>query len=92
MRVGAPTKKAANLMKVNGLDTLMPGGQVKVKEAGASNRISISALRKYLRGLPSLEFSEKGQANICQRFGVSTEELNAALDALRPAAEGSRPC
>lgn len=79
-------------MEVNGLDTLMPGGQFKVKEAGASNCTRLSALRKYLRGLPSLEFSEKGQANICQRFGISTEELSAALDALRPAAEGDCPC
>ncbi len=70
----------------------MLGEQAKVKKIVASNRTSLSALRKYLRGLPSLEFSEKGQANICQRFGISVEELSATVDAMRPAVEGVGTC
>ncbi len=40
-------------------------------------------LRAFLRGLPSLAFSDKGRATICQRFGVSDDELTAAVAALQ---------
>jgi len=36
-----------------------------------------------LRGLPHYDFTEKGRANICQRFRVSNDELAAAVAVLQ---------
>ena len=70
-------RNALNVLGEHGKDT-MPA---------ATNRVRLAALRGYLRGLPSLDFSNKGRANICARFGLSEDELNAAVAALqaRPA-------
>ena len=54
--------------------------QAKITTPTSNNS---TQLTKYLRGLPSLDFSEKGCANICQRFGVSADELNTAVAALQ---------
>lgn len=52
----------------------------KITIPNSNNR---TQLTKYLRGLPSLCFSEKGCANICQRFGVSVDELNTVVTAMQ---------
>lgn len=62
----------------------------KVTTSTSTDRARLTA---FLRGLISLDFSEKGRANICQRFAVSADELDTAIAALRrprpsaPAAE-----
>ena len=53
----------------------------------ATNRVRLAALRGYLRGLPSLDFSNKGRATICARFGLREDELSAAIAAM-PARPG----
>lgn len=63
------------------------GEQVKGSTNEATNNIALGQLRTYLRNLPSLSLSDKGQANVCQRFKVSSEELAAILATLqRPSA------
>lgn len=57
----------------------LPGGQAKDTSATAPPQARLLA---YLRGLPSLAFSDKGRATVCQRFGVSDDELTAAVAAL----------
>lgn len=52
------------------------GEQAKVNTSDATTR---ARLVNYLRGLPSLDFSDKGRATICQRFGVNADELAAAI-------------
>ena len=61
----------------------LPGKQAKDNPTGATNRVRLAALRGYLRGLPSLDFSNKGRANVCARFGLSEEELSAAVAAMQ---------
>ena len=51
----------------------------KDNPTGATNRVRLAALRGYLRGLPSLDFSNKGRANVCARFGLNEDELSAAV-------------
>ncbi|WP_426060625.1 hypothetical protein [Hymenobacter sp. B1770] len=65
------------------------GEQAKDNTPNATNRVRLAALRGYLRGLPSLNFSEKGRANICARFMLSEAELGAAIATLE--ARPSRP-
>jgi hypothetical protein len=52
----------------------------KITTPTSNNR---TQLTKYLRGLPSLDFSEKGRANVCQRLKVSVEELADVLATLQ---------
>ena len=59
------------------------GEQPKDTTPAATNRVRLAALRGYLRGLPSLDFSDKGRANVCARFGLNEDELNAAVAALQ---------
>ena len=59
------------------------GEQAKDTTPTATNRVRLAALRGYLRGLPSLDFSNKGRANVCARFGLNEDELNAAVAALQ---------
>ena len=59
------------------------GEQAKDTAPAATNRVRLAALRGYLRGLPSLDFSDKGRANVCARFGLNEDELNAAVAALQ---------
>ena len=61
----------------------LPGQQAKGTTPNAVNRVRLAALRGYLRGLPSLDFSDKGRANVCARFGLSEAELSAAVAALQ---------
>lgn len=64
-------------MRANDLNTLrLPGEQAKGTTPARAR------LRAFLRGLPSLAFSDKGRATVCQRFGVSDDELTAAVAAL----------
>ena len=42
------------------------GEQAKDTTPAATNRVRLAALRGYLRGLPSLDFSDKGRANGAQ--------------------------
>ena len=65
----------------NALNVL--GEHLKDTTPGATNRVRLAALRGYLRGLPSLDFSDKGRAHVCARFGLSEEELSAAVAAMR---------
>jgi hypothetical protein len=59
----------------------------KGSQSEADNRIISSQLRTYLRNLSSLSLSDKGRANICNRFKVTAEELTATLATLqRPSA------
>jgi hypothetical protein len=51
--------------------------------SSATNRIKISRLRTFLRNLHSLSLSEKGRANVCQRFKITDEELAATLAKLQ---------
>lgn len=68
-------------MRANDLNTLsLPGQQAKGTTPAAPDRARLLA---YLRGLPSLAFSDKGRATVCQRFGVSDDELTAAVVALQ---------
>ena len=60
-----------------------PRKQAKGTTTGATNRARLARLHDYLRGLPYYDFTEKGRANICQRFGVSADELDAAVAALQ---------
>lgn len=55
------------------------GEQAKDIKKKPSSSTRLSELRNYLRGLPSLELSEKGRAHVCHRFDVSEQELAAAL-------------
>ena len=59
------------------------GEQAKDTTPTATNRVRLAALRGYLRGLPSLDFSDKGRANVCARFGLNEGELSAAVAALQ---------
>ena len=59
------------------------GEQAKDTTPAAHNRVRLAALRGYLRGLPSLDFSGKGRANVCARFGLNEDELSAAVAALQ---------
>ena len=61
----------------------LPGQQAKDTPTGATNRVRLAALRGYLRGLPSLDFSDKGRANVCARFGLNENELSAAVAAMQ---------
>lgn len=54
--------------------------QTKITTPASNN---LAQLTKYLRGLPSLDFSEKGRANVCQRFKVSAEEFADVLATLQ---------
>ena len=65
----------------------LPGQQAKDTTRKATNRVRLAALRGYLRGLPSLDFTDKGRRNICARFGLSMDELSAAVAAM-PARPG----
>ena len=65
----------------NALNVL--GEHDKATTAGHTNRVRMAALSGYLRGLPSLDFTAKGRANICARFKVSADELTAAVAALQ---------
>lgn len=65
----------------NALNVL--GKHLKDTTPGATNRVRLAALRGYLRGLPSLDFSNKGRANVCARFGLNEDELNAAVAAMQ---------
>ena len=67
----------------------LPGKQAKGTSSGATNRVRLTALRGYLRKLPSLNFSDKGRANVCARFRLSQAEMSAAVSALQ--ARSSRP-
>lgn len=55
------------------------GQQAKDTTPGATNRVRLAALRGYLRGLPSLDFSDRGRVHICARFGLNGDELSAAI-------------
>lgn len=67
-------------MRANDQNTLhLLGEQAKVTTTGVTNRARLARLHDYLRGLPYNDFTEKGRANICQRFGVSADELAAAV-------------
>lgn len=59
------------------------GEQFKSTNPGANDRARLAALRGYLRGLPGLDFTEKGRANICARHHVSPAELAAAVAGLQ---------
>jgi hypothetical protein len=59
------------------------GEQVKGNTNEATNNIALSQLRTYLRNLPSLSLSEKGRANVCQRFKITDAELAATLAKLQ---------
>jgi hypothetical protein len=59
------------------------GEQAKVTTTDATNRARLDRLKDYLRGLPYYNFTEKGRANICQRFRVSNDELTTALSVLQ---------
>ena len=61
----------------------LSGRQPKSTTTGATNRVRLAALRGYLRGLRSLDFSDKGCANICARFGLNENELSAAVAAMQ---------
>ena len=61
----------------------LPGQQAKDNPTGATNRVRLAALRGYLRGLPSLDFSDKGRAHVCARFGLNEDELSAAVAAMQ---------
>lgn len=65
----------------NALNVL--GEHHKATTTGATNRVRLAALRGYLRGLPSLDFTAKGLANICARHRVSPDELAAAVAELQ---------
>ena len=65
----------------NALNVL--GEHLKDTPIGATNRVRLAALRSYLRGLPSLVFSDKGFANICARFRPSEADLSAAVVAVQ---------
>jgi len=70
----------------------LSGGQPKSTTAGAPERARLAQLRTYLRGLPSLDFTVKGRANVCRRFGVAEQQLLdavATLQRLRPSAPSS---
>ena len=68
-------------MSTNDRNTLrLPGEQAKDTAAAAARQ---AALLAYLRGLPSLAFSDKGRALVCRRFGVGADELTAAVAALQ---------
>ena len=67
----------------------LPVQQAKDTATDATNRVRLSALRGYLRKLPSLDFSDKGHANLCARFGLSEAELSAAVSSLQ--ARSSKP-
>ena len=54
--------------------------QTKITTSTPNNR---AQLAKYLRGLPSLDFSEKGRANVCQRFKVSADEFADVIATLQ---------
>ena len=64
----------------NALNVL--GEHGKDKTDGPTNRVRMVALNGCLRGLPSLDFTAKGRANICARFKVSADELAEAVAAL----------
>lgn len=51
-------------------------GHAKSTDSPSNNR---ALLAKYLRGLPSLDFSSKGYLNICQRWGLTTDELAKSI-------------
>ena len=72
----------------------LPGQQAKDTTPAAHNRVRLAALRGYLRGLPSLDFSNKGRANVCARFGLNEDELSAAVAASHRtnATGGAEPC
>ena len=65
----------------NALNVL--GKHLKDTTPGATNRVRLAALCSYLRGLPSLDFSDKGRANVCARFGLSEAELSTAVVAIQ---------
>lgn len=59
------------------------GEHDKATTTGATDRARLGKLRDYLRGLHSLDFTEKGRANVCRRFYVSDDELSTAISALQ---------
>ena len=61
---------------------LSPAGSTTPTKSGRRG-----SLATYLAGLPSLDFSEKGRANICRRLSVSADELAAAVATV----QGPRP-
>ena len=67
----------------------LPGQQAKDTATDVTNWVRLAALRGYLCKLPSLDFSDKGHANVCARFRLSQTELSDAVLALQ--ARSSRP-
>ena len=65
----------------NALNVL--GEHNKDNTPAATNRVRLAALRGYLRGLPSLDFSNKGRVTVCARFGLREDELSAAVAAMQ---------
>jgi hypothetical protein len=71
-------------MRANDQSTFIsPGQRDKGNTKNATNRVDLSQLRAFLRNLPSLNLSDKGKENVCQRFKVSAEELADTLAALQ---------
>ena len=64
----------------NALNVL--GEHNKDNAPAATNRVRLAALRGYLRGMPSLDFSNKGRATVCARFRLREDELSAAIAAI----------
>ena len=50
---------------------------------GLTNRVIMAAVSGYLRRFPSLSFSDKGRATICNRSRVTADELAEAMAALQ---------
>jgi hypothetical protein len=60
--------------------------QAKITTLDALPQVQLLA---YLRGLPTLTFSDEDSARICQQFSVSADELNAIVTVL--AARSGQP-
>ena len=71
----------------NALNVL--GEHYKDTMVGQTNPVKMEALCDYLRGLPSLDFSEKEHATVCNHLQVTADELAEAMAALQ--ARSSQP-
>ena len=76
----SPTKKAASLMKANGLNTLSAVGEPLDKDSqNALLRQRWPKLFLALDCYPHHAFSKEGRRNICTRHGIDDATLEACL-------------
>ena len=80
------------MQPANDLTTLrLAGGQREGTPAAPAGAARTGALPAFLAGLPDLHLSDTGRRNVCGRFGLTNDELTAALAECAPAPHPAAP-